>query len=85
MLVFKRKVSIGFFPENDFKQVSLKRKGTPVPRNSLGAPIYLTPNEHIYAEKATKPTTSVSNEYTEEPTNPLFAPAFLQPSTLDAA
>jgi len=75
MLVFYPNVSIWFFPETDFKPIPLTHQGTPVPRNYLGTPIYPTPNQHIYAGKTAKATTSVVYEDTGERTIPLFAPS----------
>ena len=83
MLVVTPNVSTWFFPETDFKPVPLKRKGTPVPKNYLGAPIYPTPNQHICTGKTAKATISVAYEDSEEATIPLFAPPLLEPCTLD--
>ena len=79
-----------YFLETVFEPIKLTRKGTPVPRNFLGAPVYPSPTQYIIPDdtgqastsaKIINPSTSANHTYAESNPIPLFGTDF-QPNDL---
>ena len=83
-----------YFLETVFQPIKLTRKGTTVPRNFLGAPVYPTPTQYVTPGDMGQPSTSAtakvinsipstSSNYTYDDCNPIpFFRTDFQPTEL---